>query len=163
MVPICQHKGVFDWFYVNLFIIPDKSFIGGRYSTVRLHLQQVIQWWHLGCKERWTPPSTIKFGWSVKIRSIQDDEFGRRCVESDINCCNPYGIASDSVWGPLRDVISSHHHDLDLALKSPSIKHKITKHKTTKHKITKHFYDDFSCVRFFDSLNQTGCSGGIYL
>ena len=26
-----------------------------------------------------------RFGMSVKIKSMQDDKFGRRCVESDIN------------------------------------------------------------------------------
>ena len=48
--------------------------------------------------------STIKFGLSVKIRSIQDDEFSRRCAGSDINCCDSCDIVSDSIWGPLWDV-----------------------------------------------------------
>ena len=51
---------------------------------------------------------------------MQDGKFGRRCVGSHINCCNPYDIVSDSIWGSSWDVISSYHHDLDLALKSPS-------------------------------------------
>ena len=60
--------------------------------------------------------STTKFGWSVKTWSMQDDKFGR-CVESDINWCNQHGIVSDSSWVPSWDVISSHYHDLDVALK----------------------------------------------
>ena len=32
-----------------------------------------------------------------------------------------HDMVSDSIWGPSGDVISSHHHDLDRALKSPSI------------------------------------------
>ena len=48
---------------------------------------------------------------------MQDDKFGRRCVGSNINWCNPH----DSSWALFRDVISSHHHDPDLALKSRSI------------------------------------------
>ena len=87
---------------------------GGVYSTLRIYLEKVIWSWQLGYKEGWTPLSATKFGWSVKIRSMQDDEFGRRCVGSDINWCNPHDFVSDSSWAPSWDVISSHHHDLDL-------------------------------------------------
>ena len=71
---------------------------GGGCSTVRLYLQKVIWWWQLGCKERWKPLSVTKFVWSVKIRLIQDNEFGRRCVGSDIKWCNPHDIVVASPW-----------------------------------------------------------------
>ena len=106
---------------------------------MRLYLEKVIWWWQLWCKERWAPLSATKFGWSVKIKSMQDDKFGRRfgmsvkiksmqddkfgrrCVESDINWCNPHDVVSNSSRVPSWDVLSSHHHDLDLTLKSPSL------------------------------------------
>ena len=69
---------------------------------------------------------------------MQDDEFGRRCVGSDIKWCYPHDIVSDSSWAPLQDFISSHHHDLDLALKSPSI---------TKN-------DDFNWLIWFKSFSK---------
>ena len=31
-------------------------------------------WWQLGCKEGWTPQTTAKLGWSVKMRSMQDND-----------------------------------------------------------------------------------------
>ena len=51
-------------------------------------------------KEGWTPLSTIKFCLAIKIRSVQDNESGRRFVGSDINCSNPCDIVSDSISGP---------------------------------------------------------------
>ena len=40
---------------------------------------------------------------------------------SDINWWNPYVVVSESIWDPSNDVMSSDHHDWDLALKFPSI------------------------------------------
>ena len=55
--------------------------------TIRLNLQKLnfISWWQLGCKKGWTPLSTTKLGWSVKMRSMQGNEFGNKWVGSDIN------------------------------------------------------------------------------
>ena len=39
----------------------------------------------------------------------------------DINWWNPYVVVWESIWDPSNDVMSSDHHDPDLALKSPSI------------------------------------------
>ena len=47
-------------------------------------------------------------------------------------------IISDSSWVPLWDVLFSHHHDIDLALKSPSIMK----------------YDDWSGSKIFQSLEE---------
>ena len=52
---------------------------------------------------------------------MQDKEFGNRWVGSDISWCNPYIVVSESMSVPSGDVMSSGHHDLDLALKSPII------------------------------------------
>lgn len=71
----------------------------------------------MGCKEGRTLLSITKFGFFVKMRLIQDDEFGRRCTGLDINWRNPDDIVNDSSWVPSWDVISSDHHDLDIALK----------------------------------------------
>ena len=49
-----------------------------------------------------------RFGLPVKIKLMQDDEFGRRCIGSDINWCNPHDFFRDSSWVPSWVVISSH-------------------------------------------------------
>ena len=77
-------------------------------------------WWQLGCKEGWTPQTTAKLGWSVKMRSMQDNEFGNRWVGSHISWCSPC-IVNESMSVPSGDVLSSGHHDLDLALKLSNI------------------------------------------
>ena len=66
--------------------------------------------WRVG----WTPLS-------VNMRSIQEEELGSTWVGSDINWWNPYVVVRESIWDPSNDVMSSDHHDGDLALKSPSI------------------------------------------
>ena len=52
---------------------------------IRLNLQKNIWWWQLGRKEGRTPLSTTKLGLSVKMRSMQGNEFGNKWVGSDIN------------------------------------------------------------------------------
>ena len=84
-------------------------------------MQCIIWWWHFTWSEGWTSLSTAKFGWSVKIRSIHDDELGNKWVGSEISHCKPCIVVRDSICVPSWDVTSSGHHDLDLALKSPSI------------------------------------------
>ena len=72
-------------------------------------------------EEGWTPLSITKSGWSVKTRPIYSYMrwTGAESVGSDIKWCNSDDIVSNSIWLPVRDVISTHHHALDLALKSP--------------------------------------------
>ena len=53
------------------------------------------------------------------MRSMQDKEFGNKWVGSDISCCNLCTAVNESMSVPSGDVMSSGHHDLDLALKSP--------------------------------------------
>ena len=52
---------------------------------------------------------------------MQDKEFGNKWVGSDISCCSPCTVVSESMSVLSGDVISSGYHDLDLALKSPNI------------------------------------------
>ena len=52
---------------------------------------------------------------------MQDNEFGNRWVGSDISWSNPCIVVNESMSVPSDDVMSSGHHDLDLALKSPNI------------------------------------------
>ena len=42
-------------------------------------------------------------------------------VGSEISCCRPSVVASESICEPSFDVMSLFHHDLDLTLKSLSI------------------------------------------
>ena len=62
-----------------------------------------------------------KLGWSVKMRSMQDDEFSNRWVGSDISWCNPCIVVNELMSVPSGDVMSSGHHVVDLALKLPII------------------------------------------
>ena len=94
---------------------------GDIQSYIRLNMKCITWWWHFTWREGWTPLSTAKFGWSVKIRSIHDDEWGSKWVGSEISCYKPCIVVRDSICVPSWDVTSSGHHDLDLALKSPSI------------------------------------------
>ena len=52
---------------------------------------------------------------------MQDNEFGNKWVSSDNICCSPCTVVNESMPVPSGDVMSSGHHDLDLALKSPNI------------------------------------------
>ena len=88
---------------------------------MRLNLHSIIWWWHFTWIERWRPLSRVKLGWSVKISSVHDDELGSKWVGSETGCCKPWTIVTDSIFVPSWDVTSSGHHDLDLALKLPSI------------------------------------------
>ena len=52
---------------------------------------------------------------------MQVEEFDKMWVGSEINYSRPQIVVSESICEPSFDVMSSFHHDLDLALKSPSI------------------------------------------
>ena len=52
-------------------------------------LEWIIFWWQLGCSEGWVPLSIIRLGWSVKIKSIQEEEFFKIYIGSDNNCLKP--------------------------------------------------------------------------
>ena len=72
-------------------------------------------------RKRWTPLSTTKLSWSVKIRSIQEDEAGNIWVGSDINWLKSYIEIKEIILVPSGEMISFGHQSLDLALKSPKI------------------------------------------
>ena len=78
-------------------------------------------WWQLGCKDAWTPEFTDKFGWSVKIKSIQEELFVCTCVGSFINWENPLEDVSEYKFVLSKVLMSSDHQEEDLALKSPVI------------------------------------------
>ena len=67
--------------------------------------------WRLG----WTPLSTAMFGWSINMRSIQEEELSSKWMGSDVNWQNPYVVVRDSIWDPSYDVMSSNQQDWDLA------------------------------------------------
>ena len=72
-------------------------------------------------KEECVPQLTTKFGWSVKIKSIQELEWGSRCVGSDISWWKLCKDVSASKCVSSIFVLSLFHQDKDLALKSPRI------------------------------------------
>ena len=98
-----------------------KCSYGGGYTILRLSLQYVIWWWQFSCSVGWTPLSTTKLGWSVKIRSMQDSEFRNIWVGSDISWWNPWVETKESNLVPSIVVESPDHHDFDRALKSPKM------------------------------------------
>ena len=94
---------------------------GGGKKIIRFRLQYVIWWWQLVWTEEWGPISTTTLGWSVKIRSIEEDETANIWVGSDIKWSKPYIEVKELIWAPPGEVISSGHQPLDLVLKSPKI------------------------------------------
>ena len=47
--------------------------------------------------------------------------FVNKWVDSDISCCSPWTVVNESMSVLSGYLMSSGHHDLDLALKSPNI------------------------------------------
>ena len=79
----------------------------------------------IGMKEKWTPLSNTKLGWSMKIKSKQEEDCGRICVESVISWWSPWDEEADS-----RSIHSfvetlSSHQEFDLQLKSYNISLKL--------------------------------------
>ena len=77
--------------------------------------------WHLWFREECVPLSTTKFDWSVKIKSMQEVEVGRRWVGSDMSWWKPCKDVRASRRAPSTVVLSFFHQEEDLALKSPRI------------------------------------------
>ena len=93
-----------------------KRSYGGGYTILRLSLKYVI-WCSLGSISL----STTKCGWSVKINSMQDSEFGDIWVGSDISWWKPWVETKESNLVPSIVVESPYHHGFDEALKSPKM------------------------------------------
>ena len=98
-----------------------KRLYGGGYKISRLSLQYVIWWWQFSCSVGWTPLSTTKHGWSVKIKSMLDSEFRNIWVFSDISWWKSWVESKESNLVPSIVFESSDHCDLDRALKSPKM------------------------------------------
>ena len=88
---------------------------------MRLKPEWTIWWWQFGCNDAWTPEFTDKFGWSVKIKSIQEELLVCKCVGSFINWETPFADVNESNFSPSEVLRSSDHQYDDLALKSPVI------------------------------------------
>ena len=86
----------------------------------KLNFEYTIWWWQFGCKDGWTPESTTKFGYDVKMRSIQDEEFSKTCVGSFMIWWSPNCEVRNSIFAPSQVVLSLIYQLLDFILKSPS-------------------------------------------
>ena len=75
----------------------------------------------MGCNEAGMPQSVTKCGWSIKIRSIQGEDWERICVGPDITWWRPNMCVRESVWFLSIDNMFTCHHEYDLALKSSRI------------------------------------------
>ena len=69
----------------------------------------------------WTPLSTTKPGWSVKIRSMQASKFCSIWVGSDISWWKPRVETKESYLVPSIVVESPDHHGFDQTFKSPKM------------------------------------------
>ena len=84
------------------------------------NLAYVIWWWQFWQSDALILLFITRLGWSVKMRSMQDEEFWRMCVGSDISWEKPYSELIDWICVPSLFVMLWTHQLLDLALKSPS-------------------------------------------
>ena len=87
----------------------------------KFNLQWIIWWGQLACKWEWTPLSITKLGWSIKIKSMQEEDWERICVGSVISWWSPWDEETDSRSISSVVEISPCHWKFDLQLKSPSI------------------------------------------
>ena len=86
-----------------------------------------IWWWQFGCSDAWTLEFTDNFGWSVKIKPLQEELPVCKCGGLFINWETPFADVNKSNFSPSEVLISSdHQHDV-LALKSPVITDKCSK------------------------------------
>ena len=84
-------------------------------------MQWVIWWWQLACKEEWAPLWITKLGWSIKITSMQEEDWGRICVGSVISWWSQWDEETNSRSIPSLVETSPFHQEFDLRLKSPDI------------------------------------------
>ena len=90
-----------------------------------MKLEWTIWWWHFGYNDAWTPEFTDNFGWSIKIKSIQEELLVCKWVGSFINWENPFADVNESNFSHSEVLMSSdQHHDV-LALKLSVIKVKM--------------------------------------
>ena len=61
------------------------------------------------------PELTTRLGWSVKIRSMQDEELGNMWVRSFTNYWKPYDEVKASSCIPSGVLVSEAHHGLERA------------------------------------------------
>ena len=80
----------------------------------------MIWWWQFSWSDGLIPLFITILVLFVKMGSMQDDEFWRMCVGSDINWEKLYIELIDWICVPSLFVMSWTHQLLDLALKSPS-------------------------------------------
>ena len=78
-----------------------------------------IRWWQLGCKDAWITEFTDKFGWSVKIKWIQQEMFVCTCGGSFINWENPFEDVSEYNFDPSKVLMSLDQQEEDLELSRP--------------------------------------------
>ena len=88
---------------------------------MRWKLEWIIWWWQFGCNQAWTPEFTDKFGWSVKIKLIQEELLVCKCVGSFNNWETPFADVNESNLSCSEALISSEHQYDDVALNSPVI------------------------------------------
>ena len=86
-----------------------------------MKLECTIWWCQFGCNNPLAQQFTDRFGWSVKIKSIQEKLPVCKCVGSFINWETPFADVNESNFSPSEILMSSDHQHGVFALKSPVI------------------------------------------
>ena len=77
----------------------------------------MIWWWQLECNDAWTPLLTNKLGWSVKIKSMQEELFLWTCVGSLIIWWKPFNGLNEKSFEPSNESMSLHHQEVGSSVK----------------------------------------------
>ena len=106
--------------YIGFFVIPWLKIID---IDIKFWLSNLVM--QLRCKDVWISELielTDGFGWSVKIKSIQEELWFFIWVGSFIICRNPLQDVNESNFVPSVVLMSSNHQEEELTLKSPVTK-----------------------------------------
>ena len=79
----------------------------------------IILSWQFGCKDKWSPEFTYKFGWFVNIKSIQKELFVWIWVGSFINWEKLFENVNEYKCDPAIVLMSLPRYEEYLTLKSP--------------------------------------------
>ena len=81
----------------------------------------MIWWWRLECNEAWTPLLVTKLGWSVKIKSMQEELLVWMCVGSLTIWWKPFDVLNEKSFVASNESMPLDHQEVDLTLKSPNM------------------------------------------
>ena len=111
-----------NWWNISIFVIPNNTLVQRRILYFETSFPYIISWWHLRCKDGWTPLSATKLGWFLNMRLLQKDKFGRIWVGSEIIRFTSLEVVNESTWLPSDVEGSVFHHSVVLTWKILTIR-----------------------------------------